>query len=241
MTRAPDTAPRSYPFVVPAAGAVDLWFAREPALGPPAVLDQGERERAAAFIRDADRDRYVGAHVMLRHLLGRYLAVPPEAVRLARDRCPCCGADGHGRPIVAPGTYREPLHFSLSHAGSLVALAVGSDPVGADVEAWPRPEAVRDLVPALHPAEQDELAEEAGGEGEVAAFSRLWTRKEAYLKGLGTGLGRAPHLDYVGTRRPGPEDWSLADVPVPEGYSAAVALRHPGRIDPRVTWLDAPP
>jgi 4'-phosphopantetheinyl transferase len=55
----------------------------------------------------------------------------------------------------------------------------------------------------------------------------LWTRKEAYLKGLGTGLGRDLALDYLGTAAPElrPPDWHVADLPMPPGHAAAFAVR----------------
>ncbi|WP_346268225.1 4'-phosphopantetheinyl transferase superfamily protein [Streptomyces sp. SCUT-3] len=60
-----------------------------------------------------------------------------------------------------------------------------------------------------------------------AAFARCWTRKEAYLKGTGTGLGEDPSRTPVGAGpRPEPvPGWLLADVPVPTGHAAAWALR----------------
>jgi 4'-phosphopantetheinyl transferase len=73
-------------------------------------------------------------------------------------------------------------------------------------------------------------------EERLAAFYRLWTRKEAYLKGSGTGFSR-PCSDFDVSLIPGhpellchrtsPEEtsrWTLMDIPVPEGYCAALAF-----------------
>ncbi|WP_324290404.1 4'-phosphopantetheinyl transferase family protein [Streptomyces sp. H27-H1] len=85
-----------------------------------------------------------------------------------------------------------------------------------------------ELADVLHPREAAELASLSPGE-RSAAFTRVWTRKEAYLKGLGVGLSGNPAADYVGsgavpTRLPG---WTLTDVLVPEGHRAALALHTP--------------
>ncbi|WP_206323300.1 4'-phosphopantetheinyl transferase superfamily protein [Streptomyces sp. HNM0574] len=186
-------------------------------------LSAGERERAAAFRREADRDRYLVAHTALRGELAARLGGSPRAVPLTRAPCPGCGGP-HGRPSVAG----DLLHFSLSHAGDLVLLAFADAPVGADVEALPAPGVVADVGASLHPRERAELAALPERE-RPAAFTRCWTRKEAFLKGLGTGLATDPAADYVSTlERPAPlPGWHLADVPVPPGYAAATALARP--------------
>lgn len=187
----------------------------------PEVLDLAEHRRAAAFVREEDRRRYVAAHVALRVLLGARLDLAPGRVRITRAPCPSCGGP-HGRPVSEDG----PVHFSLSHSGRLALLALGPVPVGADVEALLPDSAVRELAGQLHPREAAEL-EALGPEERPAAFGRVWVRKEAYLKGLGVGLSRGLALDYMGTGdtpASGVPGWSLTDVGVPPGFSAAVAV-----------------
>ncbi|MFD5327508.1 4'-phosphopantetheinyl transferase family protein [Streptomyces sp. NPDC127092] len=208
----------------------------------PSVLDARERERAAAFLRPADRTLYTVAHVALRTVLGRLLGERPEDLRFTREPCPCCG-EPHGRPALAVSVPEPPLHFSLSHTRGRVLIATAPVPVGADVELRPEPEAVKDLVSVLHPSERAEIEagiEAATGAGagsfvadreaqvrRAAAFGRIWARKEAYLKGLGTGLGRAPHLDDLSTGAAPPAGWSLYDLPGGPSHHAAIALRAP--------------
>ncbi|WP_435243720.1 4'-phosphopantetheinyl transferase family protein [Streptomyces cucumeris] len=198
---------------------------------PDKVLDAEERERAGKFLREEDRLRYTAAHMGLRRLLGGYLDLEPAAVPFTREACPGCGVP-HGRPAV-PG---HPLHFNMSHAGDLVLFAFAGSPVGADVEKLQPASVVETVAGSLHPSERAELDALAPGD-RPAAFARCWTRKEAYLKGIGTGLSQDPSVSYVGT---GPEPvpvgpWTLLDVPladaVPPGsaYAAALALLDPGR------------
>ena len=218
---APDRASAAQP--VP-DGAADVRVLRVSAHAEAAVRDlphlsEEERVRGAAFRLQADRDRYHVAHTVLRHELAARLATTPSAVTLTRADCPLCGGP-HGRPSL-PG---DPLHFSLSHAGDLVLLAFAPTPVGVDVEAHPEAHVVADVSGALHSREQAELAVLPAA-GRAAAFARCWTRKEAYLKGTGTGLGEAPSVTYVGTSRTPvpPRGWSITDVEVPDGYAAALA------------------
>ncbi|MEO6503148.1 MAG: 4'-phosphopantetheinyl transferase superfamily protein [Jatrophihabitantaceae bacterium] len=196
------------------------------------VLDERERQRAAKFVRDVDRHSYLSAHIALRHVLSRHLGASPWQVEFVRDACPNCAAP-HGRPALAG----HPVHFSLSHGGDLVLVAVAGTPVGVDVEAAPKEQVAAELSTRLHPDEQCEIA---AAENPRLAFARVWTRKEAYLKGIGTGLSRSLSADYLGGAGLAalPQGWSVLDVPVPAGYAGAVAVLGAA---PDVRVLDLPP
>lgn len=222
----------------PAPGEVAVWLLRI----PPAVaaaeeaagmLDERERERAARFRHPTLRERYVASHVGLRTLLGGYLGTGPAEVEFTRDTCgmPDCD-EPHGRPALAGD---PTLCFSLSHAGDAALYAVAGVTVGADIEQRePRREGTRltGLIGQLHAGERaaiDALPEELREE----AFLSCWVRKEAYLKGIGTGLPGGLRTHHVGLAEglapadapPGPDGWALADVDAPPGYHAAVAVR----------------
>ncbi|MFG2594476.1 4'-phosphopantetheinyl transferase family protein [Streptomyces sp. NPDC048462] len=190
----------------------------------PLVLDPSELARAAEFRRPADRATYLCAHVGLRRVLGNQLGTAPKAVSMARAPCPCCG-EPHGRPVLPDGH----LHFSLSHCEGLSLIAVAVGPVGVDVEPVPSEQTLVEAADVVHPAESAELAALAPAL-RPAAFARLWTRKEAYLKGLGIGLGADPSTEYVGAGETpaAASGWLLADIAVPHGHRGAVALRRGG-------------
>ena len=198
------------------------------------VLDERERERAAKFVRDVDRHSYLSAHIALRYVLSRQLGLAPAEVAFLREACPNCGAL-HGRPALAgPG---PTVQFSLSHGGDLVLIGVAAAPVGVDVEQVPDPQVAADLSSRLHPAEQSEIV--AAPRLEVA-FATVWTRKEAYLKGIGTGLSRGLASDYLGATGLAslPDGWSVLDVPVPPGYAGAAAV---AGTSPDTRVLELPP
>ncbi|NJP66334.1 4'-phosphopantetheinyl transferase family protein [Streptomyces spiramenti] len=213
---------------VPAAGCADLWLVDTAshravaAAQAPGVLDPQEQARAAEFLHRGDRDGYLASHVALRRLLAGYLGRGPSGIAISRAPCPGCGLP-HGRPVV---TAEPPLHFSLSHCGELSLLAFAVTPVGVDIEALPGAGTVAEAAEVLHPREAAELAF-LGPLERRHAFARVWTRKEAYLKGIGIGLADNPAGHYVGSgpvpaRIPG---WTVAPVAVPGDHHAAVALR----------------
>ncbi|EST29031.1 4'-phosphopantetheinyl transferase family protein [Streptomyces roseochromogenus] len=228
----------------PRPGEVEAWLLHVPANGAAAMagagcLDEGERLRAAAITAGRPRLRYVTAHVGLRVLLGSYLGLAPDQVGFVREPCPMCNGP-HGRPALAG---ESSLHFSMSHSGDAVLFAVASSAVGADVEAPSARHGRFDLSSYLHPAEQRALQALDPAE-RTAALLGCWVRKEAYLKGVGSGIAGGVGADYVGLEAAYttgaadaeepllPIGWTILDVAVPEGFKAAVALRDgrpPGR------------
>jgi 4'-phosphopantetheinyl transferase len=173
--------------------------------------------------RPGDRARYVVAHAALRQLLGHYLDLAPADIVYRREACPRCGGP-NGRPVVdqaPPG-----LHFSLSTRGHVILIAVATAPVGVDVEAVALPDVAGRVAELLHPAERAELVAAAPSE-RAMVFTRLWTRKEAYLKGVGVGVAHGLALEYLGFegRAAAPSDWSVLEVPVPDPYLSAAAVR----------------
>jgi 4'-phosphopantetheinyl transferase len=189
------------------------------------VLSGGELKHVAAQVRQEDRDRYLVAHTVLRQELADRLGVRPADVELTRNPCPSCGGP-HGRPGLSRG---DGPYFSLSHTGDVVLLAFASTPVGIDVEAPPPTTSVASVSRGLHQREQEELAD-LPREERAAAFMRCWTRKEAYLKGIGVGIGGGVVEPYVSTlpRPEQPPGWRLTDFGadrLPAGYTAALAVK----------------
>ncbi|MEY9878154.1 4'-phosphopantetheinyl transferase [Streptacidiphilus sp. MAP12-33] len=229
---------------VPLRAAADLWLLRAAdvcasddhatALAAE-LLDRQERQQASVFRQPADKARYVAAHVSLRLLLAERVGVPARDLVYTREPCPCCG-EPHGRPALADMTC--PLHFSLSHGGDLVLIGIAETPIGVDVEPVPRGAEVEDLTPLMHPAERLEIDGCAPADRPLA-FAGLWTRKEAYLKGLGTGLGRNPDADYLGTSGLAalPSGWTVANLAAGPGHAAAYAVRDRDPGDPGVGLL----
>ena len=103
-------------------------------------------------------------------------------------RCAHCGHATHGRPTV---TGAAAVSFSLSHSGAfgLLAVAAGRVRVGVDVEEV-RPRRHLDALAARVLNDEEHAAWLAidDPDDRLRAFLGEWTRKEAYVKALGTGL-----------------------------------------------------
>lgn len=76
------------------------------------------------------------------------------------------------------------LHFNLSHCRHYVAVAMYDKPVGVDIEC--RRKVTQPLIRRV--CSETEQALVAQADDPDMEFLRLWTRKEAYLKYIGTGI-----------------------------------------------------
>ena len=148
------------------------------------VLSREETERAARFVFPGLGEAWTGAHVLLREVLGRATLTPAADVQIRAGEFGKPSADG--------------VEFSLSHTGSVVLIGLGELPLGVDVEKIPEERTVDQVGPSFHPREAEALLG-LPAEDRPEAFARVWVRKEALHKAIGTGLSRGISRDYVGT------------------------------------------
>jgi 4'-phosphopantetheinyl transferase len=184
---------------------IDIWSAAldEPNRPGSEELPPRERERAAALRRPEVARRWVAARWALRRVLGRYLALPAAEIELEVGE--------HGKPRLRDG---RGLHFNLSHSEGLALVAVADREIGVDVEAMKPNRDLAALAARALPEEEAASVRSAPPMQRPEIFYRAWTRNEACVKCLGTGL-RAP----APAARP-----AVAALDVGPGYAAAVAV-----------------
>ncbi|KQP30499.1 hypothetical protein ASF49_13375 [Methylobacterium sp. Leaf104] len=194
-----------------------------------AWLSPEERARAERFYRHEDRARYIESHAALRLILGRYRDLPPGEMAFEQE--------AGGKPVLIPAQ-RAGLHFNLSHSGSHALIGVSHcAPIGVDVEAIrPVGDPLAIVRAHFHPVEIASLAR-APQDRQAPLFFRCWTRKEAVVKALGTGL--ALPLDGFSVDGPSPatirwdgvdpasDGWSLIDLDIETDVVGAVAIPRP--------------
>ena len=168
---------------------------------------------AARHLRSRRRRQTLAARALLRTALMREVMPPPGSPwRLLRS------PQGHPSEAVAGNTRRV---VSLAHSGAIVACATASEGrIGIDVE---RIDAGRPLLALARAAfGSAEIAEVESGD--IAAFYRIWTLREALAKASEEGFallvnGRDLVSDISGTgrRRIGEREWDLACWTLAEG------------------------
>ncbi|MEU0571030.1 4'-phosphopantetheinyl transferase superfamily protein [Nonomuraea sp. NPDC005983] len=138
---------------------------------PIGWLTAVERERAARFGHEADRQSFVAAHLLVRLCAAAFLGAEPSGLTLLQH-CDVHGP-GHGRPYLDGFPQ---VSVSLSHTRGYVCAAAGPGRVGVDAERVPPGPLDEALAAvALTPRER---ATVTGNDDLI----RLWTRKEALIK-----------------------------------------------------------
>jgi 4'-phosphopantetheinyl transferase len=146
------------------------------------------------------------ADAALRAVLTTELGTPPTLAR-----------DDHGKPYMV-GRARV---FSIAHSGELALIAVArTGELGVDVEHHRPLRDAATIARRFFTAGEAAEVDAAVQRSELAAFYRVWCRKEAWVKARGGGL-RLP-LDTVDVRGDVP-GWWIADLDVGAGYTAAIA------------------
>jgi 4'-phosphopantetheinyl transferase len=182
------------------------------------VLSTDERERAARFHFDKDRDQFVQARSALRFILGKYLNVRPHELEFSYG--------AQGKPALANVPADSKLRFNLSRRDGLALLALSRGrEIGVDVEL------IRDDLPffkmadvSFSPAEITTL-HSLPESMRSAGFYNCWTRKEAYIKACGGGMQipldsfrvafaaeATPALAWVRDDSEAPRRWRVFDV-----------------------------
>ena len=206
---------------------VHVWIAD---LRPSASKPATDRESRTDAVRAGE---------FLRSVLATYVGGASDELLLETDV--------RGKPRLRG----RDLEFNLTHSGALAALAVSArTPVGIDVETIRTP---RDPLALARRFFAPEEARELGcisPDRRNRAFLTAWTRKEAFVKGVGVGLSghlgrfrvscdpdRPARLLAVDWNPRLASAWHLRDLDLAGGVVGALAVGSPREVRVTIqTW-----
>lgn len=165
--------------------------------------------------------RWTAARWGLREVLSRYLGGPDPAEIGLR------GAENGKPELVEGGTG---LRFNLSHSEGLALVAVCEREVGVDIERMAPGRDFLALAKRALDAEAVAAIQAAAPEDREEAFYAEWSRHEALVKCLGTGLAQ-PLPD---------QPVRVESIAVAPGYAAAVAVAGEAPLPLRAFVLSSP-
>ncbi len=198
------------------------------------VLSADEQARAARFHFSKDRQRFTATRALLRMILAGYDDSDPNEIEFQYSE--------KEKPSLKQSPSATRLEFNVSHSGGIALLVFGRGrSLGVDVE-HVRENFEHEPIARrfFSDQEQSQLSALAPAE-RYHAFFRCWSRKESYIKAQGVGLS-LPLRQFdvslkpgdlnalLATRPDGAEAarWSLRDIPVDDGYLAALCVRGHG-------------
>ena len=172
--------------------AVQIWVlhdwaaeATSQALGH--VLSHDERQRAVSYRQEKHQNTFIYRRCALRCLIGYYLDCKAESLRFELNP--------FGKPALR-SPYAPGFEFSISQTDGLAVLAFAWDcRVGVDVEKLATDVDIHSVGQAVF-SDHEQAAVSASTRDASSAFFTIWTRKEALLKAVGTGLSGQP-VDYT--------------------------------------------
>lgn len=199
------------------------------------LLPQERRERIARYRNQADKDRGIGAGLLLEYGLRRMgytlLSDVPDktGVHVEYGR--------YGKPYLKE---KPDLQFNLSHSGKYVAAVFAENAVGIDIESVRKAKlavAGRFFTSEEYAYLQAVRAEHGDGECLDRAFAWLWTRKESYIKAVGDGM-HLPLADFevLADTVQGTETYFFKSMEMPENYMLSICDKTP--IEAEAVWVD---
>jgi 4'-phosphopantetheinyl transferase len=199
------------------------------------VLNQEEQQQAARYHFERDRTRFIAARGLLRYLLSAYLNKP--AVDIVFQYGP------QGKPTVTDST----IQFNVSHSDDRILIGIGyHHPLGVDVEHMTRTIEVDSIATRFFTANEARQIQALSGVAQRRAFFNVWTRKEALLKTIGSGLslslqacevsvGDETVSTILACNAPSfnVQDWQVHSRLLTEDYLVAVVVHK----DLKVVWV----
>lgn len=179
----------------PAASGITLWLVdlslppSDP--GDPdqtALLSDAEKSKASRFHFERDARRYRASHTALRQLLAQVTRQPARTLNFVEG--------SFGKPRLWGG---ELPYFNMSHSGDWALIGFCDDaPIGVDIEIPRDMSDLEALAQRNFSQAEFQALLEIDPDHRQEAFLRCWTRKEACLKALGSGLSIEPAVFEAG-------------------------------------------
>lgn len=145
------------------------------------ILSDEEKEKSGKYTFARDRERAIVTYFFRRKILSEYTGLSPENLSFKIGKS--------GKPFIDNQglTY---LKFNYSHSGNLIVYALNRDAeIGVDIELVKEFPDLNSLVNNyFSDIEKKAFWGLTTLKNKLNFFYKIWTRKEAFFKALGTGL-----------------------------------------------------
>ena len=136
-------------------------------------VSENTRQRANACLNTRKAKSIIMGEYLARCEISRYLKIPFEKVNIQKS-------SSSNNKLVVLGF--STCHFSYSHSGDYILIAVADQPIGCDIQVFKKIKIIADTF--FTKADTKYILDSAEYE---KALAEIWSLKESYFKYTGTG------------------------------------------------------
>ncbi|MCW5515227.1 4'-phosphopantetheinyl transferase family protein [Muriicola sp. Z0-33] len=141
-------------------------------------LSLAELDHAKKYRFDKDRYTFIIGRGILRHLLGHYTKQHPSEINFKFG--------DQGKPFIDDN---KAPYFNISHSGNILVMGFCMEhPLGVDVELIKSDFDLAELARQNFSEKEIKALNSLNKNEQDRAFYRCWTRKESFIKAIGSGL-----------------------------------------------------
>lgn len=182
-------------------------------------LNPEERSRSERYYKEKDRNQFIICRSILKFVLAAYTKLDAKSIQL----------DYHfnKKPYLSSHPW---LYFNVSHSEDFAVIAISLKKVGIDIEYIAKDFTFTNVLPDVF--DNNEVLAIQKAVDIKHTFYKLWTRKEALVKALGTGIDddfkNIPSLDghhMIDSKLvKNTENWQVCSFELDDNYLGAVAF-----------------
>ena len=190
------------------------------------TLSDDERERANKLKVEDKKQQYIITRGTLRQRLNLLTNIDPEDFVFEYLE--------HGKPVLINDARFADITFNISHSHNLALIAISlKQSIGIDIEKINHDSDHQALVTRFFSMAEQAEFKTLSEAIKSKAFCACWTRKEAFIKairsGVTYGLGNFDvtvdpdiQMPMINLLKPSEETWSAINLPVSDEYMACL-------------------
>ncbi|WP_425361624.1 4'-phosphopantetheinyl transferase family protein [Candidatus Tisiphia endosymbiont of Ceraclea dissimilis] len=142
------------------------------------ILSEKEKCKFYSFKKEEDKKRFLISHIALRSIINSYTQTPLDLINFRYNE--------YGKMYLDCNNLN--LYFNLSHSKGKSLIVFSDNEIGVDLEYVDKFTNINEIVDFTFSESERILLQESDIRQRYAVFYDIWTKKEAYLKALSTGL-----------------------------------------------------
>ena len=179
-------------------------------------LSTEEKLKAERFRIQRDKQRYIISHGILRYILGMYIGCEPSFLKFERRE--------YGKPWLTSQNLEISITFNMTYSKDIVCFIISrGNEVGIDIERINDDFECYRIAKLYFTPKEVAYLRLLPREKQIKSFFILWTRKEALLKALGTGLSDLENIETIENDYK-KMNYPLVSFSIGENYQGAFAV-----------------